>query len=314
MALDHVFILCAGYGTRMGEIGKVLPKLLWPVFEKKMLELQVFYARSLGAKKIYINSHFLHEQIVEFVNEKKWTDVVLVHEPLLLDVGGGICNVASFPELQNVEKLLILNGDQFYLFDQDFLNQSAVEMGDARALLFGITVEAGKGYNETVIENGKLVRIEGPAGKFEPYQTYSGVSIINLKKLNKVSGPSKFFDTVAPFKTAPVLMRTPPQAEYWDFGTIERYFNSTFRLLKTLTQKEKSQFLDFCMQHDVFSEEKVFKEQNAYGQRRFKNTVKLGEGEILNYESFHAILLGDEGGISVEGEGIFYQGIYEPLP
>ncbi len=70
MALDHAFILCAGYGTRMGEIGKVLPKLLWPVFEKKMLELQVLYARQLGCRKIYINSHFLHEQIQAFVDEQ----------------------------------------------------------------------------------------------------------------------------------------------------------------------------------------------------------------------------------------------------
>ncbi len=314
MALDHVFILCAGYGTRMGEIGKILPKLLWPVFEKKMLELQVLYARSLGAKRIYLNSHFLHEQIVEFVNEKKWTDVVLVHEPQLLDVGGGICNVASFPELKNVDKLLILNGDQFYLFDQDFLIKSAQEMGESHALLFGITVDAGKGYNATIVENGKLVRIEGPAGKLEPYQTYSGVSIVNLKKLNRVAGPSKFFDTVAPFKTASVLMRTPPQAEYWDFGTIERYFHSTYRLLQTLSQGQQSRFLNFCLENGVFAEEKVHLEQNAYGQRRFKNTIKLGEGDVLNYESFQAILLGDEGGVSVEGKGIFYQGIYEPLP
>lgn len=314
MALEHVFILCAGYGTRMGEIGKILPKLLWPVFEKKMLELQVMYARSLGAKRIYINSHFLHEQIVEFVNEKKWSDVVLVYEPQLLDVGGGICNVANFPELQNVDQLLILNGDQFYLFDQDFLKKSAQEMGEAHALLFGITVDAGKGYNATIIENGKLVRIEGPAGKTEPYQTYSGVSIINLKKLNKLAGPSKFFDTVAPFKVAPVLMRTPPQAEYWDFGTIERYFHSTFRLLQVLASGEKSRFLEFCLQSGVLAQEKIFLEQNAYGQKRFKNTVKLGEGDILNYESFASIMLGDEGGVSVEGKGIFYQGIYEPLP
>lgn len=314
MALDHVFILCAGYGTRMGEIGKILPKLLWPVFEIKMLELQVLYARSLGAKKIYLNSHFLHEQIVEFVNEKKWSDVTLVHEPELLDVGGGICNVASFPELENVEKLLILNGDQFYLFDQNFLEKSIQEMGEAHALLFGITVDAGKGYNETVIENGHLVRIEGPAGKTEPYQTYSGVSVINLKRLEKMTGPSKFFDTVAPFKNAPVLMKTPPAAEYWDFGTIERYFHSTFRLLQVLGSGQKSRFLEFCNQAGVFLSDHIYLEQNAYGQKRFKNTVKLGEGDILNYEAFPAIVLGDEGGISVEGKGIFYQGIYEPLP
>lgn len=314
MALDHAFILCAGYGTRMGEIGKVLPKLLWPVFEKKMLELQVLYARQLGCRKIYINSHFLHEQIQAFVDEQNWQDVVLVHEPVLLDVGGGICNVASFPEMQNIEQLLILNGDQFYFFDYEFLLKASREMGEAQALLFGIQVEANSGYNATIIENNYLLRIEKPEGKTESYTTYSGVSIINLKKLNKVNGPSKFFDTVAPFKTAPVLMRTPDKSEYWDFGTTMRYYHSMFRMMKQMIEGQQGLFIDFCQKAQVFDSQKIFIEQNAYGQKRWKNTIKLGEGEILNYEACNAICMGDEGGVAIEGNGIYYAGYYEPLP
>lgn len=314
MALEHAFILCAGYGTRMGEIGKVLPKLLWPIFEKKMLELQVFYARSLGCKKIYINSHFLHEQIEAFVNEANWPDVCLVHEPSLLDVGGGICNVASFPELENAEQLLILNGDQFYLFDQNFLLQASRDLGDAHALLFGIKVPLGSGYNATVVEGDRLVRIDPPTAQTSDYQTYSGVSLINLKKLRKVQGPSKFFETVAPFKTEKVLMRTPEKAEYWDFGTTARYFQSMFRLMKVYEQNESSLFKNFCDEVGLFQKSRYFLEQNAYGQKRWKNTILLAEADILNYEGCEAICLGDEGGVAIEGNGIYYNGIYEPLP
>lgn len=314
MALDHAFILCAGYGTRMGEIGKILPKLLWPVFENKMLELQVQYARHLGCKKIYINSHFLHEQIQAFVDEKKWSDVTLVHEPVLLDVGGGICNIASFPEFQNIDQLLILNGDQFYFFDHEYLLKASREMGEAHALLFGIKVPADSGYNVTVIENDHLVRIEKPENKTEDYTTYSGVSLVNLKKLKRIPGPSKFFDTVAPFKVAPVLMRTPIYSEYWDFGTTARYFQSMFALMAKMNEGKKGLFLDFCLKSGVFDPNKLFLEHNAYGQKRWKNTLKLGDGEILNYEGCKAICLGDEGGVSIEGNGIYYSGHYEPLP
>lgn len=314
MALEHAFILCAGYGTRMGEIGKILPKLLWPVFEKTMLEVQVLYARSLGCKKIYINSHFLHDQIAAVVREANWLDVQLVHEPVLLDVGGGICNVASFPELEGVDQLLILNGDQFYLFDQNFLLQASRELGEARALLFGIKVPLGSGYNATIVENGRLQRIDAPTTQTEDYQTYSGVSLINLKKLPNQKGPSKFFETVAPFKTEEVLMRTPAKAEYWDFGTTSRYFQSMFRLIKLYETNERSLFKDFCDKIGLIDAAKLFLAQNAYGQKRWKNTIQLGEGDILNYEGCQAICLGDEGGVAIEGNGIYYSGIYEPLP
>ena len=44
MIVENALILAAGAGTRMGEIGKVLPKVLWPVFECSLLELEVLYA------------------------------------------------------------------------------------------------------------------------------------------------------------------------------------------------------------------------------------------------------------------------------
>ena len=56
MKIDYCLILAAGFGSRMGEIGKILPKVLWHIFEKSLLELEIEYARSLGIKKIFINS------------------------------------------------------------------------------------------------------------------------------------------------------------------------------------------------------------------------------------------------------------------
>jgi len=313
MGLSHAFILCAGYGTRMGEIGKILPKLMWPIFEKKMLEAQVLYARSLGCRRIFINSHYLHEQIQSFVSKKNWDDVILVHEPVLLDMGGGICNVATYPELQDVEQLLILNGDQFYLFDHSFLEEASKELGDSKALLFGIKVPANSGYNATIVKDGRLVAIEAGNGKAEDYLTYSGVGLINLKRLNKIAGPSRFFDTIAPYKTDSVLMRTPGDCEYWDFGTISRYHQSMFRLMSDATENPRGKFVSFCKQEGILNFKKISRDKNAYGQERWKNTIKLGEGEILNYEAVQAICLGDEGGVSVEGNGIYFSGIFDPL-
>ena len=70
MQIDYCLILAAGFGTRMGAIGQKLPKVLWPVFERSLLELQVGYARSLGIQKIYINLHYMGEEIDIFCKDK----------------------------------------------------------------------------------------------------------------------------------------------------------------------------------------------------------------------------------------------------
>ena len=47
MKVNKALILSAGFGTRMGEIGKTLPKILWPIFDKSLLELQVLYLKEM---------------------------------------------------------------------------------------------------------------------------------------------------------------------------------------------------------------------------------------------------------------------------
>jgi NDP-sugar pyrophosphorylase family protein len=108
--------MSAGFGTRMGSIGKKLPKVLWPVFEKSIIELQVAYARSLGIDNIYINLHHMGEQIEEFCKSKASFEGVkfLWEKPEILDIGGAIHNLASQPEVKYKGKLLVLNADQFF--------------------------------------------------------------------------------------------------------------------------------------------------------------------------------------------------------
>ena len=111
MRIDHCLILAAGFGTRMGAIGQKLPKVLWPVFEKSLLELQVAYARSLGIEKIYINLHYMGEQIEEYCKTKSAFEGVkfLWEKPEILDIGGAIHNLAAQPEVKYKGRLLVLN-------------------------------------------------------------------------------------------------------------------------------------------------------------------------------------------------------------
>lgn len=252
MQIDYALILSAGLGTRMGEIGKVIPKVLWPIYFKSMLELQIRYCQDLGVKKIYINTHFLHDEIINFLKENKLeNEVTVLHEDPLLDSGGAIHNLARRSEVNYSGNLLLVNGDQFMFFNDDFWIETTKQIGTSRAVLFGIKVDKEAAYNETVTATNKLVEIRKNTAKSNDYITYSGLGLLNLKGLKPVDGISRFFETVADYKNENVLLMTPSKFEYWDFGTADIYFNNIMKLANN--HERESQMGDFLKKHSAFS-------------------------------------------------------------
>lgn len=230
MKVDHCFILAAGFGTRMGAIGKELPKVLWPVFEKTLLELQVEFAKRLGIDSIYFN---VHHQATQILNYRKESLILSQATPLVeeavLDIGGGIHNFAKEKNYQG--KVLILNADQFLMFNTQFIESLVDE--DQVATLFTKTVKRRDGYNKLLLENSKLVDIIPNKDVEEDLiQTYSGCGIINLEKLGPTVGASAFFKSVANFQERKVLCLNTDHLEYNDFGTRDRYFESIQEVLR----------------------------------------------------------------------------------
>jgi NDP-sugar pyrophosphorylase family protein len=262
MQIDYALILGAGLGTRMGEIGKIVPKILWPIYFKTMLELQVRYCEDLGINKIYLNTHFLHDEIINFINNSEFgAKVTVLHEEVLLDSGGAIHNLASRPEVNYQGNLLLVNGDQFLFFEKKFWNEAIKKIGSNRAVLFGIKVDKEAAYNETVVENHRLVNIQKNVDKNKSYITYSGLGILNLNGLKPVPGISRFFETVADYKNEKVDIVTPDSFEYWDFGTADIYAQNIFKL----NQTQKNLMNEFLKKNSAFAEKKeLFIETNLH--------------------------------------------------
>lgn len=260
MQVDYALILSAGLGTRMGEIGQVLPKVMWPIFSKTLLALQIDYCRDLGINNIYINVHFLANDITKHVETIAKDDVKLtiLHENPLLDSGGAIHNLAKRVEVNYRGNLLLVNGDQFLLFPKETYNRAfqMLTRPETRASLFGIRVEKTANYNETILENELLKGIQkNTSGR--GYITYSGLGIVKLDGLMPVEGISKFFQTVVNYKAEKTYMITPENFEYWDFGTAEIYCRNILRIAK---REEKQVLMEkFLASHLVdFSEYKTF--------------------------------------------------------
>jgi mannose-1-phosphate guanylyltransferase len=104
------FVLGAGLGTRLRPLTNVVPKPLLPIFGKRLITFGLDHLVAAGVEKFIINTHHLPEQFIEFFSERLYQgrEVGLIHEPELLETGGGIRNAAGF---LRQEPFLVYSGD-----------------------------------------------------------------------------------------------------------------------------------------------------------------------------------------------------------
>lgn len=258
MKIDYALILAAGAGTRMGKIGQKLPKVIWPVFEKRVLELEVLYAKKLGAKRIFINLHHYKEKIQEFIDSSPiFEDVEILVEKEKIDIGGAIHNLAAHVNYKG--SLLILNCDQFIFMDQAFWKKAHETFEKNDHLLFAHEVNSNQLYNGLEINNGQLVSVipNQEIERDKQILTYTGMAFINLSKLNPAQGPSKFFDTVANPRNSNTFCFNILQSPYWDFGTLKRYWDSCFKILENIRNGKMDLFGQFLLENEAFNHEKI---------------------------------------------------------
>ena len=167
--------------------------------------------------------------------------------------------------------------------------------------LFGL--KTGKDYSKLEIKDGLLKDIQKPRG--EMGVTFSAMALINLAKLQKVDGPSGFFESVCRYKEEdiPVVI---PEGEYIDWGNAANYFSGMFDLL----EGRPKVFYDFCQNFGVFDPVKI--KENSYGSS-LKNLINLSSGEINNTAGKKTIVL-KEGDVSLDKSGIYFENIIHEFP
>ena len=110
MKINTALILCAGYGKRLNPLTLVEPKPLLKVDEITLLENCINLIKSLGIKKIILNTFYLKEKIESFFEIKKFDlDITIINDgKKILNTGGGILNMMNS---SNDSDFLVLNPD-----------------------------------------------------------------------------------------------------------------------------------------------------------------------------------------------------------
>jgi NDP-sugar pyrophosphorylase family protein len=111
-------ILCAGYGTRLGDLTKDTPKPMLPVNGKPLLEYIVDNCRKYSFTDIAINLHYKGDSIRSYFGDGTGCGVRIsyFHEQELLGTAGSVRAMQSF--IDNDEPFLVHYGD--IITDQDF--------------------------------------------------------------------------------------------------------------------------------------------------------------------------------------------------
>jgi len=95
MKINTALILCAGLGKRLNPLTLTKPKPLLDIDSITILERCINLIIKFGAKKMFLNTFHLGNQIFEFIENKKFSiDIKVIEDGKeILNTGGGILNM-----------------------------------------------------------------------------------------------------------------------------------------------------------------------------------------------------------------------------
>ena len=113
MEIKTALVLCAGYGKRLNPLTLELPKPLLKLNNITLLEKTLNLIKSLGIKKVKLNTFYLKEKIKNFVNDLNLDlDIEIIEDGnQILNTGGGILNMIKESSEEN---FIVFNPDTIW--------------------------------------------------------------------------------------------------------------------------------------------------------------------------------------------------------
>ena len=117
--VKRAILLSAGFGTRLSPITDTIPKCLVPINGKPLLAYWLEQLTAAGINEFLINTHYLAEQVVKFIESSPFRDrITLFNEPELL---GTLGTIKANRDYWSTEDVLVAHADNLVFCDwQDF--------------------------------------------------------------------------------------------------------------------------------------------------------------------------------------------------
>ena len=179
-------ILAAGFGKRLNPLTLNIPKPLLKIGGETLLSNTINFLENYGTEEAVINVHYFSDQIIEYVNKKKFNlKITIVNEKeKILDTGGGILNALKYFK----ESFVCINPDTIWnlnyleelmkMENDFFLNKKKCHL---------LVVHKEKSFDKNIkgdfnLQNSLIKREENEDLKY----IYTGLQIINPEVFSNI--------------------------------------------------------------------------------------------------------------------------------
>lgn len=183
--IKQAFVLGAGMGLRLRPLTEQSPKPLVPIFGKPLITFSLDHLCSIGIESFVINTHRLAAQFEEkFGNgEYRGVPLKLLHEPDLLETGGGIKNAESS---LHPEPFIVYSGD--ILTDVDL--RPLIEEHFARQNDVTLALRETGLATAIALRDGQVIDISNRYGHPGTYD-FANISVWNPAVFTRISAGKK---------------------------------------------------------------------------------------------------------------------------
>ncbi len=170
------------------------------------------------------------------------------------------------------------------------------------------------GYNALEVNAQRVItgitkNKDMPQGK--TVETYTGISLIDLAQLEKIPGKSAFFDSVCPFQKKEITAILLENVDYWDFGTVKRFWETTHQILARYRVQSTHPFFRFLVNERALKTWKIDLQALSYHSRSpgVVNMTPIEGGMVKG----PAIIMGDRWPSQVEAQTVYWNEISEKV-
>jgi len=170
------FLLGAGLGTRLRPLTEHCPKPLLRLAEEPLVFRAMRALHKAGVRRFLINTHHCPDAWTQAFPTGKFleAEVRLVHEPVLLDTGGGLANVADLLTEADPD-LIVWNGDILSTVDLP----AAVAHHRANGAEATLVVrEHGPVKNVRITDEGDVTDLRDRRGATDQAYQYTGICVV----------------------------------------------------------------------------------------------------------------------------------------
>ena len=184
--IKKAMILAAGFGKRLNPLTLNLPKPLLKIGKETLLSNTINFLEKCGIEEVVINVHYLPDQIIEYVNKKKFNlKINIVNEKeKMLDTGGGILNALKYFK----ESFICINPDTIWNLNYlEELKKMENNFFISKKKCHLLIVNKKKSFDKNIkgdfnLQNALIKREENEDLKY----IYTGVQIINPEVFSNI--------------------------------------------------------------------------------------------------------------------------------